>query len=161
MSVEIMRCLIASIMLLSCGSAGLAQSSQPDAGPSDDHVRGIVLLGLENMPRLKCENRQPCAPATADEKADPPLTIPEGRAVIRRGVLSGIAEHCGLDWQRRNFVPMMAYWRTTVKKSERQLALVGVVHGITRGRPQAIMRSQGPCTDQARQSVDGQLSFRP
>ena len=32
---------------------------------------------------------------------------------MHRGILSAAGEHCGLDWQARNFTPMVAYCAAT------------------------------------------------
>jgi hypothetical protein len=92
---------------------------------SDEQVTRVLMLALDNIARGLCENSQPCAPATAEERAKPPITIPEARSIIARGVLSSAGKECGLDWQRRNFQPMMAHWRHTMKKNARQMTVVG------------------------------------
>jgi hypothetical protein len=95
------------LAFLICGSYAHAESA-PGAPPIDDAAVGkVLMLALDNIHRGRCERSQPCAPATAEEKASPPITIGEARLIIRRGVVSAAAEHCGLDWQRKNFEPMM------------------------------------------------------
>jgi hypothetical protein len=44
-----------------------------------------------------------------------------------------MAEHCGIHWQRRNFVPMMRHYREGLRMSKQQIALIGLLHGITMG----------------------------
>ena len=117
------------------------------------------MLALDNMTRARCENMQPCAAATAEERANPPLTIAEAGTVMHRGVLSATGEHCGLDWQGRNFNPMMSYWRHKMKKNERQLAIISLLHGIMQGMVKP--NSQMVCTAQMRENLDRRLSFQP
>ena len=138
-----------------------AQMPAAFAGPSlgDDQVRKILMLALDNFSRARCENTKPCAPATAAEKANPPITVVEARIVIHRGTLSGTAERCGLDWRRRNFEPMMAYWRHKMKKSERQMALIGLMHGIMQGMVEG--NPKLACTAELREGLERQLSFQP
>jgi hypothetical protein len=147
---------------LICSSHAYAEGA-PGPPPIDDEtaVRKVLMLALDNIHRGRCEHSQPCAPATAEEKASPPITISEARLIIRRGIMSAAAEHCGLDWQRKNFEPMMAYWRHTIKKNERQMALIGLMHGIMQGVSTKTMAERGPCTDQDRRNLDSNLSFRP
>jgi hypothetical protein len=128
---------------------------------SDEMVQRYLMLGLQNMPRLRCEGDRPCAPASPQELANPPLSIAEARAVLQRGILSGAAQHCGLDWRRRNFEPMMAHWRTRMRKTERTMALVGVLHGIMQGQAEGALAARGACTDAGRANIDKQLAFRP
>ena len=121
----------------------------------------MLMLALENIQRGRCDGGQPCAAATSEEKTNPPIAIAEARAVISRATLSGVAEHCGLDWQKLNFVPMMTYWRTTLKKNERQMALIGMLHGIMQSQIQRFVAERGPCTPQMRQDTETRLAFRP
>jgi hypothetical protein len=125
---------------------------------SDDGVQKILMLALDNIGRARCENNKPCAAATAEERAKPPITIEEARLFMRRGVLSGMAEPCKLDWQKRNFLPMMTYWRDTMKKTERQMALIGLVHGIIQGMMKPGAQA---CPLQMREKLDGLLTFTP
>jgi hypothetical protein len=148
-----------ALLLTLVATALSAQSSGPPS-LSDDFVRRILVEALDHMPRARCENAQPCAPATAAEKENPPITVAEARAIMNRGILSGAAERCGLDWQRQNFTPMMAYWRKDMRKSERQMALVASLHGIMQGIVNARADERG-CTAQLRQNLEQGLPFRP
>ena len=152
-----MRAVLALVLALAA-TAVHAQGDRP-LSLDDDFVRRILAQALDNITRLRCENAQPCAPATAAEKANPPITVAEARAIMSRGILSGAAERCGLDWQRRNFVPMMAYWRNDMKKTERQMALVALLHGVMQGIVNA--GSEKACPESMRQNLEQGLSFRP
>jgi hypothetical protein len=151
-----MRAVLALVLTLGAAAA-YGQGSRP-LSLDDDFVRRILAQALDNIPRLRCENAQPCAPASAAEKANPPITIAEARAIMNRGILSGAAERCGLDWQRRNFVPMMTYWRNDMKKTERQMALVALLHGVMQG----IVNSgaEKACPESMRQNLEQGLSFQ-
>jgi hypothetical protein len=138
-----------------------AQAQQPaPVAFSDEQVNKILQLALDSLPRALCEGNKPCAPASAEERALPLVSLVDARAVMMRGILSGAAVRCGLDWQRLNFVPMMTYWRRTQKKSERQMAAIGLVHGIMQGisnpRPDT-----APCTDEQRRNLAARLAFAP
>jgi hypothetical protein len=152
-----MRAVLALVLTLGAAAA-YAQGSRP-LSLDDDFVRRMLAQALDNITRLRCDNAQPCAPATSAEKANPPITIAEARAIMNRGILSGAAERCGLDWQRRNFVPMMAYWRNDMKKTERQMALVALLHGVMQG----IVNSGADkvCPESMRENLEQGLSFRP
>jgi hypothetical protein len=156
-----LRALLITIALLVSGSHLHAEGT-PGTPPLDDAaVRKVLMLALDNFHRGRCEGSQPCTPATAEEKAHPPISIAEARLIIRRGALSAAAEHCGLDWPATNFEPMMAYWRSTMRKNERQMALIALVHGIMQGISKQTVAERGPCTDQDRRNLHSSLSFRP
>ena len=154
-----MRTLLPVVALLTALFAvdASAQGSSPDP-LSDDRVHKFLMLALDNIGQARCENNAPCAAATAEEKANPPITIEEARLVVRRAVLSGIAGSCNLDWQKRNFLPMMAYWRSTKKKTERQMALITLVHGIMQGMMESSTKA---CPAEMREKIDAQLTFKP
>ena len=145
-----------SIYLLLLVSVSGAQSKPPE-----QIAREMLVLALDNIQRARCEGTQLCAPATAAEKANPPLTVEEAQRIIRRATLSAVAERCGLDWQRLNFLPMMAYWRTTQKKPERQMALVALLHGIMQSRVEQAVASRPSCTEQERRDLESRLPFMP
>ncbi len=126
---------------------------------ADEQVARVRMLALDNIARVPCGGNAPCTPASAEEKAAPPLTLAETRRVMARGMISEAAEQCGLDWRTANFLPMMTYWRHVIKKDERQLALIGLIHGIAQG----LARSDTSviCTAQMRASVARRLPFEP
>ena len=136
--------------------AGVARSQEPRL--TDEQVARVRMLALDNISRALC-GAAPCAPASATEQASPPLTLDETRRVMARGMISEAGEQCGLDWRMSNFLPMMTYWRHIMKKDERQLALIGLVHGIAQG----FARSDTAmvCTPQMRESIARQLTFEP
>ena len=152
--------LLVALAVVLSNSSLLAQQAPP-RGYEDAHVIRVMTLALDNIQRARCGNNAPCSAATDEERRHPPLSIVEGRSIMRRGVISGIAEHCGLDWRGRNYLPMMAYLRRSAKKNERQMALVSLVHGIMQGQIENAVAKQGPCSDQMRQSIDVQLTFKP
>lgn len=79
---------------------------------------------------------------------------------FERGAISAAGEHCGLDWRKLNFVPLTEYWRSK-QASERKLALIILIHGISQGIGQGETRSFGPCTDAMRRNIETRLAFRP
>lgn len=127
--------------------------------PSDELTRQTLSQAVDLFPNARCGDK-PCEPATAAERSNPPLTMTEAQRIIARGVLSAVAERCGLDWRRQNFIPMMAYWRTQQKKSERQLALVALLHGVTQGQAERSLQARPPCTNQQREDIAAKLPFR-
>jgi len=102
------RFAIAFLTLMVLTFAARGQDTRARSPLSADQVRRILMLALDNISRLRCDNEQPCAPATAEEKANPPLTIAEARAIMHRGVQRARG-YCGLDWDKQNFEPMMVH----------------------------------------------------
>ena len=145
--------------MLAAIEGGSAQATLPSGAGSDQGVRRSIELALQDIQRARCENGRSCAPATDVELSNPPISIAEARGILSRGVLSASAQVCGLDWQMRNFGPMMVYWRSQ-KKSERQMALIALLHGIMQSQVVKILADQG-CTETIRVKSEASIDFRP
>ncbi len=124
----------------------------------DDVIKKMLAVVLDKLPEAMCSSKTRCAPASAKEKAKPPLSIEQARGVVKTGILSGSAEHCGLDWKHRVFLPALHYYRKTEKMNDRQIAIVSVLHGIIQGYTATHhkMHSEA-CTAEARQKLDEKL----
>lgn len=138
---------------------GVIASALGAAAQTQDDVstKRQILRALTHIERARCGVTQ-CEKATREEIANPPLGTAEGALVIRRAIISATADHCGLDWQRRNFLPMMAHLRAQ-KKTERQMALVGLLHGIVQGEVGAGL-AKSPCNDHIRRQSESDLDFK-
>jgi hypothetical protein len=126
---------VAAILLLIASPCAGEETFEQKATRTfpDKDVEGMLRLALQNIDKALCENNKPCAPATPDELAHPPLSVTEARRIMIQGSTSALAESCGLDY-KRSFVPMMIYYRRQKKMNERSLAIVAMVHGISQGR---------------------------
>jgi hypothetical protein len=56
---------------------------------------------------------------------------------------------------------MMDYWRTRQRKSDRQLALIAILHGLMQTEVQKTFASKPPCNERDRRDVAARLPFRP
>lgn len=127
----------------------------------EEYMQKILQIALDSLKDARCEKGERCAPATEAEKKNPPLTLAETSQVVGRGIFSGGAAYCGMDWQKRNFEPMMAYWRNEKKKNDRQLALIAIIHGIMIEQITANFSSKGPCPDEIKKDLEAKLDFKP
>jgi hypothetical protein len=153
----IVRTFLISVFVLALHNMTAHGQAAPAASLLNDaQVRSVLMLALDKIGSALCTNTRPCAPATEEEKANPPVSIPEARSILGRAVLSGVAEKCGFNWRDRSFLPMMQHWRQTMKKNERQMALIGMIHGLGMG-----LANQAECSPQLRENVDRQLTFKP
>jgi hypothetical protein len=130
-------------------SAAHGQSAKPDL---HTHLLGLAMNHIE---KAQCGSAK-CTPATEQERTAPPLSNDQARAIVQAATISTMAEHCGLDWQRRNFAPLMRHHRDSLRMGERQMALVGLLHGLTMSMTEAQVKAQ-PCTSDLRATVDQRL----
>jgi hypothetical protein len=153
-----MRLVAAFVIFLAAASSAVAQEPKN----REEFMQKVLQLALDNIQSARCEKGAACKPATAAEKKNPPLSLAETSSIVGRGIFSGGAAYCGLDWNKRNFEPMMAYWRNEKKKNDRQLALIGLIHGIMQEQiVKSFMTKGGACPDEIRKDVDAKLDFKP
>ena len=118
----------------------------------------IMSDALDNISQAECDKGRRCAPTTPEEKANPPLSLSEADFAIRRAILSEMANACGLDWKSRSFIPMMQFARDKLRKNDRQLAIIGVIHEIIFDMPK---REKIDCNAKMRAEVEQKLSQMP
>lgn len=116
---------------------------------SADAARGQAWITLRN------------AALTPAERANPPVTDAEAKAVYDRGVVSGQAGHCRLDWKKRNFDPMIAWWRNVMHKNARQIAIMTSIHNQVQTMGQSAMDASSPCDAALKAKMNGMLDFHP
>jgi hypothetical protein len=146
-----------STLCLGASERVFAQSNTQPATKGDEALKSIVQLALSRIHSARCADNKICEHASADELQNPPITISEARTVVTRGTISGFAELCNGDWRKENFVPMMTYWRRTQKKTERQMALIAIIHGVA----QDVAKERKTCTDQMKRLVETRIAFQP
>ena len=147
------------IVLLAMTFAVTAKAQDVFPPPKSKAFAGSVLRdALSRITEAECGKSRPCAPATAQEKQNPPLTLAEADFVMRRAILSKMAALCDLDWKARNLQPMMAYMRDSRRMNERQLALVGIIHKTMFELP---VSDPSSCDSKMRAEAESMLDFRP
>ncbi len=152
-----MRSLLALFVTLLVSTGALAQTQAPKT--REELMLQTLRLALENIETARC-GADRCKPATAEEKKNLPLTLTETSQVFGRAIFSGGAAACGIDWNKRNYEPMMAYWRKQ-KKSERQLALISVIHGIVMQQIQNKFSGSLGCPAEMKKDVESKIDFKP
>ena len=123
-------------------------------------MQKVLQVALDNIGNQRCGSER-CTPATEAEKKNPPLTLSETSQIVGRGIFSGGASYCGMDWEKRNYLPMMAYWRNEKKKSDRQLALIATIHGMMFEQFLADFAVKGKCPDEIKKDLENRLDFKP
>ncbi len=160
-----MRTLIAFFLMLSfAGFAAAQTAAQKKAEPPktrEELMQRVLLTALANIEKIRCAEGKACAPATEAEKKNPPLTLAETSQAFGRGILSGGAAYCEMDWNKRNYLPMMTYWQEKMKKNDRQLALISLVHDIAKDQLVAEFWGKGKCPDEMKKDIESKLNFKP
>jgi hypothetical protein len=92
---------------------------------------------------------------TIIEPHQSPISIAETRRLVSSAVLSALAEKCKVPWATQIYLPMMAYFRHSKKLNERQMTLVGMLHGAKQGYT---LGDLPPCPPQIRDQISRAIS---
>lgn len=142
---------------LGCGAAS-AQKADPFAALlTDPVVKSLRQQAVENIHRGQCEGGVPCQPANDAEKRNPPLSMPDSRKILRNSYVTGMAQWCGLDWQRRGALPFLRKQTAGGAYSDRQVALIAMLHGLGQKTMMARLGKYGSCPAATRQSLEQNL----
>lgn len=83
------------------------------------------------------------------------------RQIIVIGTLSGFAELCGLDWQNKNFLPMMKGIRNKhTDWNDYQFAFAGMLHGVSQSMAVNSGDSKSTCTDPFKANIEKNMLVR-
>ena len=153
------RFIAAASLVIFIAEAPLAAEKRTiDQVLSNEAVGRTLQLALEKLPEAKCGG-VPCAAPTAQEKANPPLTVSQARLALKTGLLSGSAELCGIDWQQRVFLPYMDAHRKKHDLTDRQMALIAVLHAIMQSFVKGDMKARNErCTASFRSRIEAQIT---
>jgi len=73
--------------------------------------------------------------------------------VIVRGNISGIAAHCGINWQEKFFAPLMQTLRAKEKDfTNYQWAFVGILHGVSMASAERNLKDK-PCSERMKENL--------
>lgn len=145
---------LVKVGLIFTASVALFETALAEGAMPELHRR-LLALALDNLDKAMCGTAQ-CSAATIEERTHPPLTHEQVAAIVAAGTVSVAAEHCQLDWRVRNFLPMMRRYREISKLSDRQMALISMLHGITMGAlADAVQRT--PCSSEMKATIDKKL----
>jgi hypothetical protein len=139
-----------------CAAALLAAMpayAQQLAPPDADMAEQLAELARANLTHARLSDGSQVPPETPEELARP--IIPAGLAeqTVARGVLTAELEACAMDWQGRSYLPYMQRLRARRRYSDRQLAYLGFLHGISQGAAGRALATRAPCTDAERQNL--------
>jgi hypothetical protein len=124
---------------------------------SDANVKSALQNALENIQHGLCGEKQKCAPATKEELKNPPISIEQARGAVKAGIASGTMQWCDLSWNSRNFQPFLVHYQTGEGMSNRQIALMALIHGLNQKAIFVQLKKNGPCPPETAKSMSSQM----
>jgi len=124
----------------------------------DRSVENMMQRVLDTIHKSRCGDGQ-CEPTTAEEKANPPVSLEQARQAMKVGLMAGMAQFCELDWQKRIFYPFIAFHRHQTEMAPRQLSIMATLHATMQGfMRETYKKHEKNCGDKLRQNLERQLS---
>lgn len=109
-------------------------------------IKGYTRLMLDiadkQIVKAKDKNGMFLEPVSVMEKQVGIIPYDEAKLIVDRGVFSAIANACGYDWENESYLALMGKERASGKWSDRQLAYMGLLHGISMGYVEARMKKK-------------------
>ena len=150
---------IALLLSLSAASAALAQGGMSQV--TDTDVENFMDLARNRLHVARLLDGSFVPPETPEERRQPLLPLADGRRVVERGVISALAQWCGMAWSERSYMPFMRGERRRQIWSDNQIAYIGLLHGTTLGAIGRSLQRTSTCTDQHRTNLEALLTRVP
>ena len=124
----------------------------------DTSVAQMIQRVLGDISQTNCGGKF-CEPATAEEKANPPVSIDQARQAMKVGISAGVAQFCELDWRSRIFLPFMGYHQHTSKMEPRQLSIMAMLFATMQGfMLESYKKHEKTCSAQMKDRLEHQFS---
>jgi hypothetical protein len=113
----------------------------------DKLVVNLMEVARQNITQAKFQDGSFIPSETEAEKLYPIIPIEDARRIVAVGQKSGIAAWCGIEWQKSIFSKLMENERSKKTWTQKQLAYIGLLHGITMGSfEKAAQDGNGKCS---------------
>ncbi len=141
-----------------CLLMGLYGSASAQTGAeipyfSMNDARQAITAGLRSLPQVQC-GAAPCAPATAEEIASPPIGPEDARAALIAGAKSARLEWCGSNWRDRAHAGLMMRFQSQGVYETRILALIGVIHDLQFHKDYLGLQALRTCSPDVRAALE-------
>jgi hypothetical protein len=128
-------------------SLAVAQSGSPDA-----LVQSLVTTAQKNFwGRAVLSKGETVQPVDDAERTAPVIPFVDSARVVNAAIPVGRALWCGVEWQPYYLAFMQAERRGSW--SEKQIAFIGVLFGLTQGTVSTALTQRGPCAAETRDKV--------
>jgi hypothetical protein len=127
------RSLLIGALTISLLSTGPAAAQQLLPTPDEQMVAEMAAFARTNITKARISDGSFVPPETPEELARPIIPDVLVRQTVARGFLTGEMEACGMDWENESFLPYMAAIRASKLYSDKQLAYIGLLHGLGQG----------------------------
>jgi hypothetical protein len=137
--------------------AAPASATGPIVEPTEAMVADIVTRLRPMLPLARLDDGSPVPEETTEQLARDIIPPPLAFRTARQGSITGELQVCGGDWEGRSYLPFMSGLRQSGNLEPRQLAFIGMLHGVF----QELVRSAlaegglGSCSKRRIEALEG------
>lgn len=144
--------LLFAVALFSLHTNGAAQESAPGKLPRES-VEALGRQAHDLLPKAQIGPNELIGEEKAQTLKYPLIPYELMEFVVIRGNMAGFAAHCGLDWQKTFYMPLMSFLRSREKDfSVYQWAYVGILHGVAMGGAEHAIKGK-PCPPEMKENL--------
>lgn len=118
---------LASVILVISAPA----TAQTIISPNEKIISSATAVARKALPMAVLPDGSNVPEETPEELARPIVPAALDAQTVQRGMLAAEMALCDLDWADLSFLPYMNKLRASGKYSDKQLAYVGLLHGVT------------------------------
>ncbi len=120
---------------------------------SDEFVAYAVETTNAMLPKGRLRDGSHPDPLTRDEQRYGVIPMAASRRIVNLAADTALTEHCGLDWKRLSFLPLMRRERNRGTWSDRQITYIGILHGFMQRNYRELLKSHQNCSTGHKRAV--------
>ncbi|MDA0782510.1 MAG: hypothetical protein O2970_10355 [Proteobacteria bacterium] len=132
----------------------------PSYGNDDKLISDLMQVAREQITSAKLLDGSFVPAETEEEKKTPIIKIEDARRIVGVGQQSAIAAWCNVEWYKSSFTNLMQHERSKEIWSDKQLAYIGLLHGITMGMTEKSVKQRGECPSKQASHINNIISKR-
>ena len=136
--------------------AGFSYTAQAQHVPKEN-VEQISKFVFDHMAEAQLSDGTIVGTERAATLEYPLLPYEVREMLIIKGTFSGLAEVCGLNWEEKNYIPLMTAIRNNEEFNDYQIAYAGMLHGASMEGGKQTMQLQTPCTDEVIKAISDNM----
>ena len=140
----------------------LCPTARADEGPDFVGDNSAVVLdkmkiARDNLTKSRLADGSNVPAETEQELKTPIIPYADAKRVVNRGMITALARHCGLEWENQSYMPFMKHERAEHRWSDKQIAYIGTLHGVTQGVFFKLLTEKGACDDMKKRTIQAIL----
>lgn len=129
-----------------------AQEQEQNQDQTTEAIENLSLSVHQNLDKARLPDGTIIG-ERANDLEYPLLPYEVRELLITAGSVSGMGEACDMNWQTKNFEPLMISLRDNNAYSDYEMAYAAMLHGAAMGGGVNVIEKQYECTDEVKEKI--------